>query len=65
MLEGVWVVSVSHEVPTAVGDVLQSYRKIKLVAEDVNGTNILTNFHGMDLTRCVGRGAGRQAGRDW
>lgn len=54
-----WVVTGSHEVPAA-GDVLQSYRKIKLVAEDVNGTNILTNFHGMDLTRCGGRGAGRQ-----
>ncbi|CAN0478009.1 unnamed protein product, partial [Discosporangium mesarthrocarpum] len=27
------------------------YRKIKLCAEDVQGTNVLTNFHGMDLTR--------------
>jgi small subunit ribosomal protein S3Ae len=29
----------------------QSWRKIKLVAEDVQGNNILTNFHGLDLTR--------------
>jgi len=28
----------------------QSFRKIKLIAEDVQGTRILTNFHGMDLT---------------
>ncbi len=27
------------------------YRKIKLCCEDVQGTSILTNFHGMDLTR--------------
>jgi small subunit ribosomal protein S3Ae len=29
----------------------QGYRKIKLCCEDVQGTNVLTNFHGMDLTR--------------
>jgi len=29
----------------------QAYRKIKLIAEDVQGYNILTNFHGMDMTR--------------
>jgi small subunit ribosomal protein S3Ae len=29
----------------------QGYRKIKLCVEDVQGTNVLTNFHGMDLTR--------------
>ena len=29
----------------------QAFRKIKLVAEDVQGYNILTNFHGMDMTR--------------
>jgi small subunit ribosomal protein S3Ae len=28
----------------------QSFRKIRLRAEDVQGTKILTNFHGMDLT---------------
>jgi len=28
----------------------QNYRKIKLVAEDVQGRNILTNFHGMTFT---------------
>jgi len=28
----------------------QSFRKMKLVAADVQGTKILTNFHGMDLT---------------
>lgn len=33
------------------GDEEQGYRKFKLVAEDVKGTDILTNFHGMDLTR--------------
>lgn len=33
------------------GDEQQSYRKIRLIAEDVQGTNILTNFHGMDITR--------------
>jgi small subunit ribosomal protein S3Ae len=29
----------------------QGYRKIKLACEDVQGTSVLTNFHGMDLTR--------------
>jgi len=29
----------------------QGFRKIKLCAEDVQGYNCLTNFHGMDLTR--------------
>jgi len=29
----------------------ESYRKIKLAADEVQGTNILTSFHGMDLTR--------------
>lgn len=28
----------------------QAYRKMKLRCEDVQGTNLLTNFHGMDLT---------------
>jgi len=28
----------------------QAHRKIKLIAEDVQGTRVLTNFHGMDLT---------------
>ena len=28
----------------------QAYRKVKFVAEDVQGTQVLTNFHGMDLT---------------
>jgi len=28
----------------------QSFRKVKLRCEDVQGTNVLTNFHGMDLT---------------
>ncbi|KAK4336919.1 hypothetical protein RND71_044035 [Anisodus tanguticus] len=27
-----------------------AYRKFKLVAEDVQGKNLLTNFHGMNLT---------------
>ena len=27
-----------------------AYRKFKLVAEDVQGKNVLTNFHGMNLT---------------
>ena len=27
-----------------------AYRKFKLMAEDVQGKNVLTNFHGMDLT---------------
>ena len=27
------------------------YRKIKLCCEDVQGYNVVTNFHGMDLTR--------------
>jgi ribosomal protein S3AE len=31
--------------------VLQSHRKFRLVAEEVKGTDILTNFHGMDITR--------------
>mmetsp|Transcript_2717 Transcript_2717/g.7055 ORF Transcript_2717/g.7055 Transcript_2717/m.7055 type:complete len:271 (-) Transcript_2717:125-937(-) len=29
----------------------QAFRKIKLVCEDVQGYNCLTNFHGMDMTR--------------
>eukprot|EP00178_Gracilaria_changii_P010419 TRINITY_DN30329_c0_g1_i1.p1 TRINITY_DN30329_c0_g1~~TRINITY_DN30329_c0_g1_i1.p1 ORF type:complete len:267 (-),score=43.78 TRINITY_DN30329_c0_g1_i1:94-894(-) len=33
------------------GDESQGYRKIKLVCEDVNGYDVLTNFHGMDITR--------------
>jgi small subunit ribosomal protein S3Ae len=33
------------------GDETQGYRKIKLVCEDVNGYEVLTNFHGMDITR--------------
>ena len=33
------------------GDETQAYRKIRLVAEDVQGTNVVTNFHGMDITR--------------
>ena len=28
-----------------------AFRKLKLIAEDVQGKNSLTNFHGMDLTR--------------
>lgn len=28
-----------------------AFRKFKLIAEDVQGKNCLTNFHGMDLTR--------------
>lgn len=28
-----------------------AYRKIRLVCEDVQGDNVLTNFHGMDMTR--------------
>jgi small subunit ribosomal protein S3Ae len=28
----------------------EAYRKIKLVAEDIQGRNVLTNFHGMDFT---------------
>ena len=27
-----------------------SYRKFRLIAEDVQGKNVLTNFHGMTLT---------------
>jgi small subunit ribosomal protein S3Ae len=33
------------------GDEAQGYRKIRLVAEDVQGYNVITNFHGMDMTR--------------
>ena len=33
------------------GDESQGYRKIRLVCEDVQGTNVITNFHGMDITR--------------
>jgi len=29
----------------------QAYRKIKLIAEDVQGDKVLTNFYGMDFTR--------------
>ena len=33
------------------GDESQAYRKIRLIAEDVQGNDVLTNFHGMDMTR--------------
>lgn len=32
-------------------DEAQGYRKIKLICEDVQGSNLITNFHGMDITR--------------
>lgn len=31
-------------------DAERSFRKFKLIAEDVQGRNVLTNFHGMTLT---------------
>lgn len=31
-------------------DAERSYRKFRLIAEEVQGNNVLTNFHGMDLT---------------
>lgn len=33
------------------GDEAQAYRKIKLICEDVQGNDVFTNFHGMDMTR--------------
>jgi len=33
------------------GDETQSYRKIRLICEDVQGLNVITNFNGMDMTR--------------
>lgn len=33
------------------GDEAQAFRKIRLVCEDVQGNNVMTNFHGMDMTR--------------
>jgi small subunit ribosomal protein S3Ae len=33
------------------GDEALGYRKVRLVAEDVQGHDILTNFHGLDMTR--------------
>mmetsp|Transcript_6647 Transcript_6647/g.4985 ORF Transcript_6647/g.4985 Transcript_6647/m.4985 type:complete len:267 (-) Transcript_6647:123-923(-) len=33
------------------GDENQAFRKIRLVCEDVQGLNVMTNFHGMDMTR--------------
>eukprot|EP01034_Spumella_vulgaris_P029407 gene29407-36459_t len=33
------------------GDEAQGFRKIRLVAEDVQGTDVITNFHGLDMTR--------------
>lgn len=32
------------------GDAERSFRKFRLIAEDVQNRNVLTNFHGMDLT---------------
>ena len=29
----------------------QCFRKIKLCVEDIQGNNVVTNFHGMDFTR--------------
>jgi small subunit ribosomal protein S3Ae len=31
-------------------DAERSFRKFRLIADDVQGRNVLTNFHGMDLT---------------
>merc|ERR1712071_381329 len=31
-------------------DAERSYRKFRLISEDIQGRNVLTNFHGMDLT---------------
>jgi len=33
------------------GDESQAFRKIKLICEDVQGTSLITNFQGMDMTR--------------
>jgi small subunit ribosomal protein S3Ae len=33
------------------GDEGQAFRKIRLIAEDVQGNDIITNFHGLDMTR--------------
>lgn len=33
------------------GDESQDFRKIRLVCEDVQGSDVVTNFHGMDMTR--------------
>jgi len=33
------------------GDEGQAFRKVRLVCEDVQGLNVITNFHGMDMTR--------------
>lgn len=33
------------------GDEAQGFRKIKLVCEDVQGSDVITNFNGMDMTR--------------
>lgn len=32
------------------GDAERSFRKFRLIAEDVQGRDVLTNFNGMDLT---------------
>lgn len=32
------------------GDAERSFRKFRLIAEEVQGRDVLTNFHGMDLT---------------
>jgi small subunit ribosomal protein S3Ae len=40
--------------PTTDGDAAkenEGYRKIRLICEEVQGKNVLTQFHGMDLTR--------------
>jgi len=37
--------------PNGSRDESQAYRKIRLICEDVQGTNVMTNFHGMDMTR--------------
>ena len=31
-------------------DAERSFRKFRLIAEDVQGKNLLTTFHGMDMT---------------
>ena len=33
------------------GDESQAFRKIRLVCEDVQGLDVVTNFNGMDMTR--------------
>merc|ERR1712191_20204 len=45
-------------------DAERSFRKFRLISEDIQGRNVLTNFHGMDLTTDKLRSMAKNLGAD-